>query len=196
MGLLRNRRFWTVVVVAGIPAAALAWWLGSPLFIDKTVEEEFPLAASAEVPDGMTRKDVEDTMATMAKVDSEKKEPMSEEMTKAKVIKSGEFQGADRAHSGSGTATIYTLADGSSVLRLQSFEVTNGPDLRVILTPHADPEGRSDVQQAGYVELGKLKGNIGNQNYEIPAGADLAPFGAAVIYCKPFHVLFSVAQLQ
>ena len=196
MALLRNRWSWAIMVVVAIPVAAVAWWLGSPLFIDKTVEEEFPLAFAAVVPDGMTRKEVEDTMATMAKMDSEKKEPMTEGMAKAKVIKSGTFKDADRAHKGEGTATIYTLPDGSSVLRLESFKVSNGPDLRVILTSHADPKGRSDVQQEGYIELGKLKGNVGNQNYEIPADADLASFSSVVIYCKPFHVLFSVAQLQ
>ena len=57
-------------------------------------------------------------------------------------------------------------------------------------------ESRDHVTSEGYVELGKLKGNIGNQNYPIPEGVDPTKFNAVVIYCKPFHVLFSVAKLR
>ena len=53
-----------------------------------------------------------------------------------------------------------------------------------------------DVKTPGYIDLGKLKGNIGNQNYPIPADLDLSPGGSVVIYCVPFHVIFSVASLQ
>jgi len=74
--------------------------------------------------------------------------------------------------------------------------VTNGPELHVILAPHPNPESRGDVTAAGYVDLGKLKGNIGDQNYAIPENVDLPGVGSVVIYCKPFHVIFSVATLQ
>ena len=94
------------------------------------------------------------------------------------------------------TATIYRAPDGSHVLRLEDFNVTNGPDLHVILTPHANPEGRADVSAPGYVDLGKIKGNAGNQNYEIPAGVDVASQMTVVIYCQPFHVVFSTASLS
>ena len=91
----------------------------------------------------------------------------TDEMVEATVVKRGEFAGADSFHKGEGTATIYSLPDGSRVLRMESFKVTNGPDLRVVLTPHADPAGRDDVHQTGYSDIGKLKGNIGSQNYPI-----------------------------
>ena len=86
--------------------------------------------------------------------------------------------------------------DGSHVLRLENLDVPNGPDLHVILTPHEDAESRDDVHVTGYIYLGKLKGNQGNQNYEIPDAVDVASQGSVVIYCKPFHVIFSVAPLQ
>ena len=44
--------------------------------------------------------------------------------------------------------------------------------------------------------LGSLKGNVGNQNYEIPADADVNALFSVVIYCSPFHVVFSVAPLK
>ena len=153
------------------------------------------MAQAATVPDGMTRGDVEMTMATMAKMDSPAEEAMPDEMAESGAVKTGQFRDADRFHRGSGTATIYRLPDGSHVLRLESLDVTNGPALVVILSPHPNPSSSSDVHQTGYVELAKLKGNKGNQNYTLPDGVDPASFGSVVIYCKPFKVVFSVASL-
>ena len=143
----------------------------------------------------MTRSDVEMTMATMAKMDSPAEEAMPDEMAESAAVKTGQFRDADRFHRGSGTATIYSLPDGSHVLRLGSLNVTNGPALVVILSPHPNPSNSGDVHQAGYVELAKLKGNKGDQNYTLPDGVDPASFGSVVIYCKPFKVVFSVASL-
>jgi hypothetical protein len=93
-------------------------------------------------------------------------------------------------------ATIYEGPDGSRVLRLEDFRVTNGPDLHVILVNASDPQSRDDVTSAGYVDLGSLKGNVGNQNYVIPNDVEIPENGSIVIYCQPFHVVFSVASLQ
>ena len=104
------------------------------------------------------------------------------------------FRDADDFHQGSGTATVYDLGSEGRFVRLEDFEVTNGPDLHVLLVPHGDPMSRDDV--TGYVDLGSLKGNLGNQNYEIPPDLDLSQYRSVVIYCQPFHVLFSVAPLS
>ena len=111
------------------------------------------------------------------------------------AIKRGDFRDADDFHKGSGTATIYRLDDGSHLLRFENFRVTNGPDLRVLLSSAPDVRSRDDLDQAGYVELDKLKGNIGSQNYPIPDGVEVGEQVTVIIYCKPFHVLFSVAVL-
>ena len=111
-------------------------------------------------------------------------------------LKSGQFRDQDRFHKGSGAATIYRLADGSRLLRLEDFQVTNGPDLRVILTRAQDPEQAGEVTSPGHLELSKLKGNMGNQNYPIPDDADVSSFNSVVIFCKPFKVIFSVAALE
>jgi hypothetical protein len=110
------------------------------------------------------------------------------EKTGPTALVSGDFTGADDFHMGSGTATIYRLDDGSQVLRLEDFEVTNGPDLHVFLIPE-------DGSMDGSVDLGSLKGNIGDQNYEIPAGVDITQFGSVMIYCVPFSVTFATAVL-
>ena len=199
MGLVSNVLSTTLgrLILAAMTAVvlALAWWLGSPLFLSKTVDEEFPLTVDATVPENMTRAEVEAVMKGMAMVDSPMSEGMMAGMAGASVVKTGTFRDADRSHKGSGSVTIYRLEDGSHVLRLEDLNVTNGPDLRVILSPDPDPRSRDDVTTEGYVELGKLKGNIGNQNYPIDAGVDVSAFNSVVIYCKPFHVLFAVAGL-
>ncbi len=196
------RAHWKIVVAAcvvvGAPALALAWQLGSPLFLNTTVEEEFPFSAGGVVPAGMTREQVEGAMAALAMIDDEMTEPMTPPAGggDAVVVKAGMFRDADSFHKGSGRAAVYRLADGSHVLRLEDFRVTNGPDLRVLLSAHPDPQGRSDVHSGGYLELGKLKGNIGSQNYPLPAEASPDDYGSVTIYCKPFRVVFSVAPLS
>ena len=111
-------------------------------------------------------------------------------------LASGSFRDADSFHRGSGSATIYLLPDGSHLLRLEDFMVTNGPDLRVLLAESGDPMSRDELQSGGYTHLAKLKGNIGNQNYEIPSDIDLEAQNSVIIYCMPFHVIFSVAPLR
>ena len=203
------------VAIVGTPMLMLAviagWYLGSPLFIDKRVEEEFPFALNAVVPPEIDRLGVELIMSGMSKVDQEMSEamPLSMEVAKsaegatgaeasqgAVKLKTGNLRDADKFHKGRGGATIYRGPDGTHLLRLENLDVTNGPDLHVILTPHGDPESRDDVHVTGYIDLGKLKGNKGNQNYEIPDSVNVTSQGSVVIYCKPFHVIFSVAPLQ
>lgn len=111
----------------------------------------------------------------------------------APVVK-GAFSGADDFHKGEGIATVYRIGQGL-VLRLDPFRVTNGPDLRVILTKAEAPKSSADVN-AGYVEIAKLKGNAGGQNYPLPKDLNLSEYRAVVIYCKPFHVVFATAPLR
>ena len=189
-----------IIIAAAIVAApvlAVAWWLLSPLLINTEVDEDFPFSANAQIPADMTQAEAESVMAGMSKIDMQPMaEPMPTETPEFVPVAAGMFRDADSFHRGSGSATIYRLSDGGGVLRLEDFRVTNGPDLRVILTPSANPAGRADVLQEGHVRLGSLKGNIGDQNYEIPPGADLDSFGSAVIYCMPFSVVFSVATFE
>ena len=194
-----GKNFYIIIgVLIAIAVVAFGWWLLSPLFITKEVDEEFPLTANAVIPEGMDRAEAEMVMSTMAGM-GEKVDETMPEMPVAREpvrLKSGEFRDGDRFHKGSGQALIYDLPDGSQVLRFEDLEVTNGPDLRVILTTVADPDSSEDVHAAGYIELDKLKGNVGNQNYPIPADADVDSFKSVVIYCKPFRVVFAVANLS
>ena len=109
------------------------------------------------------------------------------------LLTEGSFHGV--AHDTKGTASIYVLSDGKRVLRFTNFETSNGPDVRVFLGAAPDANDSDTVTDAGYVELGSLKGNVGDQNYEIPAGINLADYHSVTIWCKRFGVNFGTAPL-
>lgn len=188
-----------VVVVGG----AGAWWLGSPLFIDQVVEEELPFVIPTEKEMEEMSEDelaevateVMDAAAKMPDKEMEEDMPKMADDAQPVVVAQGQFRDADEFHKGSGTVTLYRLADGTHLLRFEDFRVTNGPQLHVLLANHAEPVNRDDLE-TGYVDLGGLKGNVGNQNYEIAADVAIDPIKSIVIYCKPFHVVFSTATLS
>ena len=111
----------------------------------------------------------------------------------AKVLEKGEFHNADKT--GKGTATLYQLADGKRVLRLTDFSVENGPDLHVRLIAADDAKDTKSVEKTDYVELAKLKGNKGSQNYDVPENVDLSKYKAVSIWCNRFSVNFAAAPL-
>lgn len=169
------------IIVAAIAVPALAYAV-SPFFINTTVNEPEPVAASDDVTNqegsmeekggGMTDKGDSVTKDEPAMADKEI---------------SGIFVGVgDGIHDASGVAKIIATGE-SSALRLEDFRSTNGPDLYVYLS--------TDNQASDFVELGRLKGNIGNQNYEIPEGIDLSKYDTVLIWCKQFSVLFGSAEL-
>jgi hypothetical protein len=110
------------------------------------------------------------------------------------LLSQGDFYGVDDLHQGSGKALIYQTGEGEYFLRLENFEVTNGPQLHVILGVDENPYNHDTLGE--YLDLGPLKGNIGDQNYEIPAGTDLENYGSVVIYCVPFRAIFAIAPVR
>jgi hypothetical protein len=111
-------------------------------------------------------------------------------------LATGSFRDRDAVHQGSGTATIFRGDTGELTLRLTDFQVTNGPDLKVWLVSAEHVETDEAVKEADYVALGPLKGNIGDQNYDIPEGTDIGTYPSVIIWCEQFGVLFSAADLM
>jgi hypothetical protein len=107
------------------------------------------------------------------------------------LLGAGQFVGL-AGHSGTGDAGIFRNPDGSLVLRFENFDIENGPDLEVYLVPGPDQTSLAE----GSIALGALEGNIGDQNYELPAGTELAP-GAytALVWCEAFSVEFVGATI-
>jgi hypothetical protein len=208
----RLRKFLLGGVVLGVALVALTYPLWSPYFIDDVVDEAFPWMTDAEreafdaMPDSkqdaflnMSESNPEEAADTLRvqlgndAVVPEDEQAMPDMPDEPVILKQGAFIEIDFIHGAEGSATIYQLPDGSHVLRFENFRSTNGPDLHVLLSSAADP--RSSGALGDTVDLGSLKGNVGNQNYEIPADVDLDNVNSVVIYCDPFHVVFSTATL-
>jgi electron transfer DM13 len=109
-------------------------------------------------------------------------------------LATGQFHSG--AHETKGTATLFQLADGKRMLRLTDFATSNGPDVHVYLVAADDAKDNDTVTKAGFVDIGSLKGNIGDQNYDLPANTDLAKYRAVTIWCKRFSVNFGTAPLM
>ncbi len=208
---MRNRLVLITAVVLVIVALPVGWWLFSPLILNQEVDEAFPaagdvVAAEVEAEVGESealaevapvQDSVEETRALQRAgelTDTAAEEPMptAEAAGEAewRTVAEAAFQDADASHRGSGRATILEQGE-QRVLRFEEFEVTNGPDLHVLLVENI--AGTSSSELGEYVDLGALKGNFGSQNYDIPADLDLSQFSGIVIYCQPFHVVFATA---
>jgi Electron transfer DM13 len=109
-------------------------------------------------------------------------------------LESGQFYTI--LHPTAGTATIYQMGDGTRVLRFTSFSTSNGPDVHVYMVAADDAKDIATVQKAGFVDLGVIKGNIGDQNYALASDLDLAKYRAVSIWCKRFSVNFGAAALR
>lgn len=163
-----SKRPW--LIGGGIVVLAVGWALFRPelLFIDKTVNESFPVGGTASA-----------NAATISNAST--------------PLASGQFHGV--AHETKGTATIYRIAGGQRVLRLANFETSNGPDVHVLLVAASDATDNDAVKNGQPIELGKLKGNVGDQNYDVPDSVDLGKYRAVTIWCNRFSVNFGTAPL-
>jgi hypothetical protein len=163
-----KRRNWVVglAVLGGI-----GWYAFRPelLFVRKQVNEGLPVAAA---------------QSTLSRPG---------QTAPSAALASGRFHSV--AHETRGTATIIRLSDGSRILRLTDFTTSNGPDVRVYLVAASDASDNATVKRAGFVELGKLKGTDGDQNYDVPSDLDLSKYRAVTIWCKRFAVNFATAPL-
>lgn len=164
-------------------AFVVIWFEPHKLFIEETVNEPVP-SVGATAP--AERSPTENGNGGDEAAESSPSAP-------PKILAMGTFR--DLEHATSGRAEILELADGRLFLRLEDLDTSNGPDLRVYLSeiPASD-----DWHAYGerFIDLGGLKGNRGDQNYEIPAGTDLSQIESAVVWCRRFTVGFGVAGLS
>lgn len=165
-----------VIAIAAVILGGLGWAAFRPelLFINKTANEAFPPVASAQASTGT------------GYAEGDTNTPRS--------LASGMFHGV--SHETKGKAGIYELPGGKRILRLTEFETSNGPDVHVYLVAAPDAKDNGTVTTAGFVDLGSMKGNKGDQNYDVPTNVDLAKYQAVTIWCKRFSVNFATAPLQ
>ena len=154
---------------AAFTAFVLAYFQPQKLFIDDRVDEPLPAAAPASRPSSAPSRPAIRTLST------------------------GAFRSYE--HSSRGEARVIQLADDRRYVRFERFRTSNGPDLRVYLSTTA-ATGPGDTFDDRYVELGHLKGNVGSQNYAIPARVRLARYASVVVWCKRFSVPFAAAPIR
>ncbi len=195
-------------IVIAIGVVVLAIGLASPLFYDVEVDEPLPVALN-NIEEGLTfekfssmdddtrqkivvnmpdkiKDMVMEKAATIENIVSEDMNDMMDSSeTSVEIIKSGSFDGL-AGHFAEGTAKIIQVGD-TTYLRFENFEVTNGPDLRVYLTPDGDVNNG--------IHLDKLKGSKGDQNYLLE-NIDVDTYDTVVVYCQPFGVYFGQSELS
>jgi hypothetical protein len=204
----------TIIIVIAIAAIAipLAVYTISPLFITTEINEPLPAVSNGNNDAAA----IQEFNKFMEMGEQERKErghqmgneerdmimigaaqtngtTVNEEMTtigqQASILYIGEFVGVnDGIHNAEGQVKVLGLNDSTNFLRLEDFKATNGPDLYVYLS--------TDKSASDFVNLGRLKGNVGNQNYEIPEGTDLSKYATVLIWCQAFSVLFGSADLE
>jgi hypothetical protein len=163
------------LAVVGVPFVAVSWWLIAPFFLDDVADDAFDVSIGGATP-----------MAT-----APGEEPAAAGSDSPVLLGSGQFVGL-AGHDGSGDAGFFALPDESVVLRLENFDIDNGPDLRLYVVPGAD----QTTPSAASVYLGELRGNRGNQTYELPSGFDLTPGDWTVlVWCEAFTVEFVAATV-
>jgi hypothetical protein len=108
-------------------------------------------------------------------------------------VASGSFHSV--IHPTQGTATIYQIGDGSRVLRFTNFKTTNGPNVHVYMVAADDAKDNASVWRAGFIDLGPIKGNVGDQNYRFGPEVDLSKYRAVSVWCKRFRLNFGTAPL-
>jgi Electron transfer DM13 len=163
------------LIAIGAVVLAAGWYAFRPerLWIDQVVNERFDTAGfalSSPTDDAVTSSASTPTRLSM-----------------------GRFHGV--AHEGQGLAAVYQTADGKRTLRLTEFETSNGPDLYLYLIAADDATDDATVKRVSFISLGRLKGNKGDQNYEIPDDVDLSKYRAVTVWCRRFSVNFATAPL-
>lgn len=187
-----RRRPGLAILAATLLIAALAtvliWFQPQTLLFDRVVDEELPLPMAAESEPPTPQSGVPEEVPDQDMMEEPEGPPSG-----PIALTSGAFESRSR-YTVSGTATVFQLEDGSRVLRLEDFSSTNGPDLFVYLTSADSADSDADIN-ADFVDLGVLKGNVGNQNYEIADDVDLDHYDTVVIWCRRFTVGFGAADL-
>ncbi len=204
--------FALVLAIVGTALEITQPWL---YFVNHEVNEAFPglsadeRAAVGEMPEAekqmllsMARENREMAEQTArAQVGADQVVPAEQQAmppdmpAEPSALASGSFIDIDPIHGAVGSATIYALPDGRRILRFEDFRSKNGPDLHVYLSTEA-PKSTFAGLGDDALYLGALKGNVGSQNYDIPAEADISQYRSAVIYCRPFRVVFSTAEFM
>jgi hypothetical protein len=204
---LVRSRWWLALGAAAAAVFVLVWFQPQKLFLDDVVDEELPDVAATAVdrPEPSPEADPDEAADAPsdpevgAVDDAEEATTPTPSDDSSGVVDPGPVELASGAFGSLGRYTtvgqvrVVELEDGRRFVRFEDFETSNGPDLFVYLS--TGPADGSAGFTDDFVDLGVLKGNIGDQNYELPADVDLARYTSVVVYCLRFSSPFGAADL-
>jgi Electron transfer DM13 len=214
-----------ILVVVAAVVIPISIYTISPLFINNTVNEPLPTTAAivnknsasqeyqkfismneqdrtnaakqmsqrqknmVMIGVGQINNTINENAMAPGTIKGQQQQVQSNATTTSSKIRIASFIGAgDGFHNAQGLAKVIPLGDGNSVLRLENFKSTNGPNVHLYLS--------TDKAASNFIDLGRLKANNGNQNYNIPYRTDLSKYNMVLIWCKDFSVLFGSADLK
>lgn len=179
-----------IVVVVGI---GLGIWFGPQhLFFDRRVDESLPGLERAAAATSRTGGGEDPATGGQGPDARGEDEDGQEPPAGPVILAQGTFRSIE--HESTGEALLIELPDGGHIVRFEDLDVLSGPDLRVYLA-EAPRNAPDDAFGRDFVDLGGLKGNQGNQNYEVPASVDLEDYRSVSVWCRRFSVGFGVADL-
>lgn len=194
------------IIIGGIIASitiAIGTYTISPLFINTTIDEPSPTTSQnmsfeefmelsederATIGKDMTQEEKDKIMRVFAQENVTINDEMTTRENRTNMLVGNLIDAGDGFHMASGHVKVLKVPDGTQVLRFENLDVTNGPDLYVYLS--------TDTTADDFVSLGKLKGNMGNQNYPIPENTDLEKYNIVLIWCQAFSTLFGSSKLS
>lgn len=178
-----NKKVLYYGIPIGVIVLIIGWYLISPAFITTTADDPNPLINDAL--DSMSEEEMEEFEDAVMEMESgnEIDDSMPGE---AALISQGVFM--ERAHEVMGEAKLIDDGSGNLILRFENFDTINGPNLHIYLS--------ADLSEDDFIDLGPIKATSGNVNYDIPPGTDLDKYNKVLVWCVPFKVLFSYAELK
>ena len=183
----RHPRAWGGGLLALVLAVfVVVWFEPQKLFLDQRVDEAVPTAGPASP--------LATTSALAERPASAAPATHYPRASRPLLLARGLFRSLE--HHSTGAARLLRVSDGSLYLRFEDLDTSNGPDLVVYLSAREASDDWHGWDQGEYLDLGSLKGNVGDQNYLLPAGTDPTRYRSAVIWCRRFKVGFAVAPLE
>ena len=189
--------------IIAVIAIAIATYTISPLFINTNIDEPLPDTRTnidfnefmklseddrANIGNDMTQEEKDNIMRVFAQENVIVNDEMTMPENRTNMLAGILIDAGDGFHMASGQVKVLQVPDGAQLLRFENLDVTNGPDLYVYLS--------TDTTADDFVSLGRLKGNMGNQNYHIPENTDLEKYNTVLIWCQAFSTLFGSSKLS
>ena len=175
------------LVVTGAVAFGLYWFAPWKLWTNHRVDDALPAVATAPLSAA--------TGAPAPGPHRTHESAASSAAEKPLLLARGTF--ISQEHDTHGTASVVQLPSGKRVLAIADLDTSEGPVVKVWLTDQHVTEDTSwhAFDDGRYVDLGSLKGNLGNQLYPIPDDAELTGLRSVSIWCDRFDVSFGAAEL-